>query len=248
MPNRIIKESICYSDDLDQLTPFEEVVFYRLIVNVDDYGRIDARPAFLKSKLFVTKQGVTEKNIEGAVARLASVGLVRLYEVDGKSFLLFPKWHLHQRVRNSKEKYPAPNDDFDSSPQLAATCRKSRPESNPIRIQSESKSESESESNAHARADVVDADYGEVFALFEQCGFEITAFMAEELSVLVEKYSKLWVMEAIKRAAEHGAKKLSYIKAILNNWQIAGAMDSEKPAPKKLSAEGREAENYDLPY
>ena len=43
MPNRIIKESICTSENIDQLSPFCETVFYRLIVNVDDYGRIDAR-------------------------------------------------------------------------------------------------------------------------------------------------------------------------------------------------------------
>jgi hypothetical protein len=115
MPNRIIKESICSSDDIDQLTAFAETVFYRLIVNADDYGRIDARTSFLSHKLFVTKKGITDKNIEEAVAQLASVGLVRLYEVDGRPFLLFPKWHLHQRVRNSRAKYPAP-------PQLAANC------------------------------------------------------------------------------------------------------------------------------
>ncbi len=127
MGNRVIKESICYSDDIDQLTAFEETVFYRLIVNADDYGRIDARPVFLKSKLFVTKQGITEKNVSDAVSRLASIGLVRFYEVDRKPFLLFPKWSLHQRVRDSKEKYPAPPDDFDEladirgdSPQVAA--------------------------------------------------------------------------------------------------------------------------------
>ena len=124
MPNRIIKESICYSDDIDKLTAFEETVFYRMIVRADDYGRLDARPSFLKSMLFVTKQGITEKNVQDAVLKMASVGLVRLYEVDGKPFLSFPKWDLHQRVRNSKEKYPAPpeNTDCGVSPQLAANC------------------------------------------------------------------------------------------------------------------------------
>ena len=124
MPNRIIKESICYSDDIDRMTAFEETVFYRLLVRVDDYGRIDARPNFLKSMLFVTKNGVSEKNVSEAVARMASLGLVRFYEVDGKPFLCLPKWHLHQRVRDSKAKYPEPPQETDeniSSPQLAAT-------------------------------------------------------------------------------------------------------------------------------
>ena len=141
MPNRILKESICYSDDIDQLTWFEEVVFYRLIVRADDNGRLDARPAFLKSQLFTTKSGITEKNVNDAVNKLASIGLVALYEVDGKPLLLFPKWGLHQRVRNAKGKYPPPNGQKEmtaatrgDSPQLAATRGNLRLESNPIQI------------------------------------------------------------------------------------------------------------------
>ena len=154
MPNRIIKESICYSDDLDKLTPFEETVFYRLLVRVDDFGRIDARPGFLKSMLFVTKQGITEKNIKEAVARMASLGLVRLYEVDGKSFLMFPKWHLHQRVRNSKEKYPSPQDadmGNDVLPQVAASCGELPPISYPYPYPNP-ESEAESNKDIGARA------------------------------------------------------------------------------------------------
>ena len=44
MPNRIIKESVCRSDSIDSLSWFEEVLFYRLIVVCDDYGRFDGRP------------------------------------------------------------------------------------------------------------------------------------------------------------------------------------------------------------
>jgi hypothetical protein len=78
MPNRIIKESICYSDDIDQLTPFEETVFYRLLVRCDDNGRMDARPAFMRSMLFATKLTVTEKQVRDATVKLAEVGLIRM--------------------------------------------------------------------------------------------------------------------------------------------------------------------------
>ena len=43
MPNRIIKESICRSEEIDSLSWFEEVLFYRLIVTCDDFGRYDGR-------------------------------------------------------------------------------------------------------------------------------------------------------------------------------------------------------------
>jgi len=55
MPNRIIKESICTSNNLDSLLPEEEVFFYRLLVNCDDYGLMDARLSILRAKLFPLK-------------------------------------------------------------------------------------------------------------------------------------------------------------------------------------------------
>ena len=135
MPNRIIKESICYSDDVDRLSSFAETVFYRLLVNVDDYGRIDGRPSFLKSRLFATKQGVTEKAVSEAIAQMACIGIVKTYLVSEREYLYFPKWHLHQRIRESKAKYPEPpQDDIDISTAekpAAATCGELPPESNP---------------------------------------------------------------------------------------------------------------------
>ena len=52
MPNRILKESICSSDSINELSWFEECLFYRLIVNCDDYGRFDGRTAIIKNRLF----------------------------------------------------------------------------------------------------------------------------------------------------------------------------------------------------
>lgn len=111
MPNRIIKESICYSDDLDQLNSFEETVFYRLIVRVDDYGRLDARVNFLKNTLFVTKPGITEAGIAAALEKMAAVGLIQLYQAEGRPYLCLPKWTRHQQCRASTSKYPAPDHD-----------------------------------------------------------------------------------------------------------------------------------------
>ena len=109
MPNRIIKESICTSDTIDQLTWFEEVFFYRLIVNCDDYGRFDARPAILKARLFPLKS-VTEKQIIDALNKLSTVGIVALYEYDGRPYLQLVTWEKHQQIRAKKSKYPAPDE------------------------------------------------------------------------------------------------------------------------------------------
>ena len=109
MPNRILKESICTSDNIDQLSAFEETVFYRLIVNCDDFGRFDGRPKIIASKLFPLKD-IRTNQIESALRALTLAELVILYEVDGKPFLQMKTWDRHQQIRAKKSKYPAPDD------------------------------------------------------------------------------------------------------------------------------------------
>lgn len=105
MPNRILKESICTSDDVATLDWFDEVFFYRLIVNCDDFGRMDARPAILRARLFPLKD-VTNSMIEKAVDALHDAGLIYVYKVNGKPFLQLRTWERHQQIRAKKSKYP----------------------------------------------------------------------------------------------------------------------------------------------
>jgi len=108
MPNRLLKDSICTSEDIDRLTWFEEVFFYRLIVNCDDYGRMDARPKILKAKCFPLKD-VAEQHLGKALNKLSTAGLVSLYEVDGRPYLQLTTWAIHQQIRAKKSKFPAPD-------------------------------------------------------------------------------------------------------------------------------------------
>lgn len=175
MPNRIIKESICTSDNLDTLSAFEEVMFYRLLVNCDDYGRMDARPKILASKLFPLKD-IRVNQIESGLRALTSAELVILYQVDGKPFLQMKTWECHQQVRAKKSKYPGPdnknsaidngnlaidneNKAFDNAcNQLIADDSKcSR---NPIQ------SESESESNPKPDGARLDEDFATFWAAY----------------------------------------------------------------------------------
>ena len=108
MPNRIIKESIHTSEDVNMMTDFQFRLWVSLITYVDDFGRGDARPAIIKGSCFPLRDRITNKDIEAALRALAGIGCVSLYEVDGKPYLYFPTWESHQTVRNQKSKYPAP--------------------------------------------------------------------------------------------------------------------------------------------
>jgi hypothetical protein len=146
MPNRILKESICRSEEINSLSCFEETLFYRLIVMCDDFGRYDGRARIIKGSCFPLKD-VTDKDINAALGKLSEVGLVKVYEVDGRPYLQLVTWSEHQRIRNQKSKYPECTQDskllltFDSNGQQTKTSD-NKCVRNPI--QSESKSESES--------------------------------------------------------------------------------------------------------
>lgn len=135
MPNRIIKESVCTSDSIDQLGWFEEVLFYRLIVNCDDFGRFDGRVAVIKNRLFPLKENLTLKNVESAINKLARVGLIIPYESGGKPFLFLPTWNEHQCVRAKRSKFPEPEIICKQLQADESKCPRNpiQSESNPIR-------------------------------------------------------------------------------------------------------------------
>jgi hypothetical protein len=107
LPNRIIKESICTSEEIDSLNHEQESFFYRLIVNCDDFGLLDARPMVLKAKCYPLKS-FDIKRIQVNVSALVAAKLIRLYEVDGKPYLSVCSWSKHQQTRALRPKYPLP--------------------------------------------------------------------------------------------------------------------------------------------
>jgi hypothetical protein len=115
MPTRYIKESICTSDDYEALTYFERDMFVRLIVTVDDFGRMDARPAIIKGRMFPLDRNATEEMISDGLLHMSELGLVQIYSVSGKRYLLLTSWSNHQKIRAEKSKCPGPEESEDES-------------------------------------------------------------------------------------------------------------------------------------
>lgn len=61
----------------------------------------------------------------------------------------------------------------------------------------------------------------------------ITPTIGEELKDLSSQFPKEWFQEAVKEACANNARKLSYIKAILNRWQVDGFKSKPKGIGKK---------------
>lgn len=112
MPNRILKESVTTSCEVDSLTAEEERFFYRLIVVCDDYGRMDARPAILRAKCFPLKIDlIKNRDIEKWLMALEAQNIIKIYKVDGKNYLQMTTWEVHQQVRAKRSKFPSPEDE-----------------------------------------------------------------------------------------------------------------------------------------
>ena len=145
MGNRILKESICSSDTIEELNWMQEVFFYRLIVNCDDHGRFDARLPILSSRLFPLKTMGTAMIAE-ALRGLCEASLVRLYRVEGRAYGCIRSWDRHQTIRAAKGKYPPPPADGDDQPANEDSCIRLKADERPIQSESVSISEYESKS------------------------------------------------------------------------------------------------------
>lgn len=113
MPNRIIKESICTSEDIAGLSMGAEILFYHLIVKADDYGVYFGNEQIIKNTCFPLKSSeIKLKQVESWLNELINAGLIFAYVAeDGKKYIQFVKWAKHQQIRAKKSKYPP----FDST-------------------------------------------------------------------------------------------------------------------------------------
>lgn len=113
MPNRIIKESINESRPLSELSFFAEDLFKRLITYADDYGRFNADYQIILARLYPREiEIVRESDIEDALIELSGAGKVGFYtsSLRKEIYGCFPNWNRHQRVRDSKNRFPDPDD------------------------------------------------------------------------------------------------------------------------------------------
>ena len=244
MPNRILKESICCSDNMNSLTLFQENMFFRLIVNCDDYGRMDARPAIVKAKLYPLKDYRLDQ-IEDALRALSSAELVILYEVDGKPFLQMKTWDRHQTIRAKKSKYPSP----DEGKALESNCKQMQADAskcsrNPIQ------SESESESNTNICAEPSPA-LAATLPLVDGTVYGITETDAqkdEKAYPAVDVRQEYLKMARWLEANPKNKKTRQGIKRFINSW-LGRAQDSARTSKaskpvKQVSATAYTQRNY----
>ena len=106
-------EKLIMASDIEPLAP---MLWPYLITRMDDWGRAEASVISIKAESFPLFEIVTRAVIESSLKALDSVGLIELYEVNGRRYMAFEpeKWFGYQsHVRGEKRlkdgsKYPMP--------------------------------------------------------------------------------------------------------------------------------------------
>ena len=227
MPNRILKESICTSESIDSLTEFQEVFFYRLLVNCDDFGRFDARPKILSSRLFPLRPIAIEM-IQQAIDALVREDMIQLYRVGGKDYLQVNAWLKHQQKRANKSKYPSPSEGgitatdidqkaFDNfcNQMISDDCKCPRESRIENREYENRESYSLSEELDDADAHQIQSEQNRVLDAAEDAGFRMSNDVRASLIALYADNGLDKMLDGLKSCSEHGAANLAYLRAVL---------------------------------
>lgn len=122
MPNRILKQTICTSPNLNTLSMGAENFFYRLIVQCDDFGRYYANLSILRAHCFPLRlDHITDALVGEWLTELVNADLLFVY--DQGRHLQMTNWRKHQSPRATTSRFPNPTPDEIDSAQMHATAR-----------------------------------------------------------------------------------------------------------------------------
>jgi len=146
MPNRLLREGILTSDRVNALGVQAEVFYRRLMSVVDDFGRFTADPRVLRTSCYPLRvDEVREADISRWLAEVQSAGLIALYAVGPKPFLLMRDFRQLQRAKSSK--FPEPPLSLFDEEQAHSACSADAPH-----MRSETETESRSKAKTKAGA------------------------------------------------------------------------------------------------
>lgn len=103
---RSIKPDFWKSEKVASLPAMARLLFIGLWNLADDAGRFRAHPSLIQGEVFPYEPNV---DVGDHLRRLAAVGLIQVYEVDGRRYGLVVGFAEHQRIdKRMAPKHPAP--------------------------------------------------------------------------------------------------------------------------------------------
>ena len=109
MPNRVIKESIWTSPNLNKLSAEAERHFYRIMLLADDHGCFESSPQVIKGKCYPLLEGVSSRDVELWNKELDTSNLTLSWKKNNRQYSILVKFQSHQTIRSlHNRKTPPP--------------------------------------------------------------------------------------------------------------------------------------------
>ena len=104
---RFISSTLGRSKKYNQLPDhFTKLVYVHTLTAADEQGRIEADVIAIYGDHFVVDPEASLERIEAALIAMHRVGLIQLYESDGKRYAQFEDFHKHNTIRRDKDGLP----------------------------------------------------------------------------------------------------------------------------------------------
>ena len=105
MPNRVIRDGLLSSDSFNALPSDAQMLYVRILLVVDDYGRFDGRDAAIKSACYPVSD-IRLTDVSKMLTTLVGSRLIQRYDATGHTYNSVPRFN--QRLRLNRERHPAP--------------------------------------------------------------------------------------------------------------------------------------------
>ena len=110
---RMISSSVWGDEKFITFNDVTRLVWFGLITNVDDQGRMQDNPLLIKAKLFPADRK-SAGSISNAIDQLSDAGMITRYEKEGKSLVQIVNWWDHQSPSwAAASDFPAPDNWID---------------------------------------------------------------------------------------------------------------------------------------
>lgn len=214
----------------DMPDDFHRLLWVMLPLGLDREGRGLDNAGWVKAKIMPLRTDVTPDLVESALIWYAERGMIQRYQVEGRSYFWVPTFAQYQgnTQREAESEYPAPPDQGESPaiPTHELLVSKSI---------SDADTDADADVDADKDADALSSFIGDAVCAYENAiGLiagptqteEIKAFLAE----LHERGHPEWWQMALAVACDNNARKWSYIRAVLRNWQEQGRPGLKPPS------------------
>ena len=231
MPSRILKDSILTDKAFNSLTLTEESIYHRLLVSADDYGIFYADPILLLRILYPRKTDVTEEVIREGLDHMEEAGIIARYTAEGEDYLKICSWQNDQRLRNTRHKFPVPEEEATPETEPA-------PETETKEKAGQEKTAGHSTSKKAADTEPKTADEIIIqLPLNDNTAYNVTQEEITEFSSLYPAVNVLQEYRGMKAwclSNPHKRKTRNGIKKFINGWLSSAQKQarSSPPSPK----------------